>query len=141
MTVFVFFKIDYKSPIPVYLQIVEQVKLAAATGVVREGEALPSIRPLAEELKVNRNTVAKAYAELETLGLIESFAGKGSVVSGQTSRLNAAAKREILAGKIDAAILEAHHLQMSHAQLASLLEQRLRVFDETLQRRRAASIA
>lgn len=141
MTVDVFFKIDCKSPIPVYLQIVEQVKLAAATGALREGDGLPSIRPLAEELKVNRNTVAKAYAELEALGLIESFAGKGSVISGQSSRLNAAAKREILAGKIDAAILEAHHLQISHAQLSALLEQRLRVFDDHLQRRRAAAIA
>lgn len=134
-----FLKIDYKSPIPVYLQIVEQVKLATATGALREGDAIPSIRPLAEELQVNRNTVAKAYAELEALGLIESFAGKGSVVSGQLSRLNAAAKRELLAGKIDAAILEAHHLQMSHAQFVALLEQRLDVFDHNLQRNRAAT--
>ena len=53
-------QINYKSGKPVYLQIVDQIKAAAASGALRPGEALPSIRPLAEEIRVNRNTVAKA---------------------------------------------------------------------------------
>jgi GntR family transcriptional regulator len=54
------FQINFKSGKPVYLQLVDQVKAAAASGVVQAGEPLPSIRPLAETLRVNRNTVAKA---------------------------------------------------------------------------------
>ena len=59
------FSVTFKSGKPVYLQLVDQVRAAAASGALRSGDALPSIRPLAEELRVNRNTVAKAYAELE----------------------------------------------------------------------------
>ena len=79
------FQLNFKSGKPVYLQLVDQVKSAAASGAVRAGEPLPSIRPLAEELRVNRNTVAKAYAELESQGVIETVAGKGCFVRGQTS--------------------------------------------------------
>jgi len=56
------FQLNFKSAKAVYLQLVDQVKAAAASGAVRPGELLPGIRPLAEELRVNRNTVAKAYA-------------------------------------------------------------------------------
>ena len=61
-------QLNFKSGKPVYLQVVDQVKAAAASGALRAGEPLPSIRPLAEQLRVNRNTVAKAYAELEGPG-------------------------------------------------------------------------
>ena len=71
------FQINFKSGKPVYLQLVDQVKTAVASGAMKSGEALPSIRPLAEELRVNRNTVAKAYTELENQGVIETLAGKG----------------------------------------------------------------
>ena len=74
------FQLNFKSGKPVYLQLVDQVKAAAASGAVQAGEPLPSIRPLAEELRVNRNTVAKAYAELESQGVIETIAGKGCFV-------------------------------------------------------------
>ena len=57
------FQIDFKAGKPVYLQLVDQIRYAAAAGRLRPGEPLPSIRPLAEELRVNRNTIAKAYAE------------------------------------------------------------------------------
>jgi len=77
------FLLNFKSGTPVYLQLVDQVKRAAASGALVAGEALPSIRPLAEELRVNRNTVAKAYAELESQGVIESLAGKGCFVRWQ----------------------------------------------------------
>ena len=62
------FHISFKSGKPVYLQIGDQVRSAAASGAIKERESLPSIRPLAEELRVNRNTVAKAYAKLESQG-------------------------------------------------------------------------
>lgn len=74
------FQLNFKSGKPVYLQLVDQVKSAAASGAVQAGEALSSIRPLAELLRLNRNTVAKAYAELESQGVIETVAGKGCFI-------------------------------------------------------------
>ena len=67
--------------VPIYLQLVEQVKHAIETGAVRPGEQLPGIRPLAEELVINVNTVAKAYRELEHEGVIELRHGAGAFVT------------------------------------------------------------
>ena len=69
--------------VPIYLQLMEQVKHAIETGALRPGEQLPGIRPLAEELVINPNTVAKAYRELEHEGVIELQHGAGAFVSGQ----------------------------------------------------------
>ncbi|HJR71365.1 MAG TPA: GntR family transcriptional regulator [Gammaproteobacteria bacterium] len=67
--------------VPIYLQLVGQVKHAIETGALRPGEQLPSIRPLAEELVINVNTVAKAYRELEREGVIELRHGAGAFVA------------------------------------------------------------
>ncbi|HEX7235542.1 MAG TPA: GntR family transcriptional regulator [Gammaproteobacteria bacterium] len=71
--------------VPIYLQLVEQVKHAIETGALRAGDQLPSIRPLAEELVINANTVAKAYRELEREGVVELKQGAGAFVA-DTSR-------------------------------------------------------
>ena len=76
------------SGVPIYLQLMEQVKHAIETGALRPGEQLPGIRPVAEELVINPNTVAKAYRELEHEGVIELRHGAGAFVSG-----NAGAKK------------------------------------------------
>src|SRR3981081_4591621 len=67
--------------VPIYLQLMEQVKHAIETGALRPGEQLPGIRPVAEELVINPNTVAKAYRELEHEGIIELRHGAGAFVS------------------------------------------------------------
>jgi GntR family transcriptional regulator len=67
--------------VPIYLQLVEQVKHAVETGALRAGDQLPSIRPLAEELVINVNTVAKAYRELEREGVVELRQGAGAFVA------------------------------------------------------------
>ncbi len=67
--------------VPIYLQLMEQVKHAIETGALRPGEQLPGMRPLAEELVINPNTVAKAYRELEHEGIIELRHGTGAFVS------------------------------------------------------------
>ena len=69
------------SGVPIYLQLMEQVKHSIETGALRPGEQLPGIRPLAEELVINPNTVAKAYRELEHDGVIELRHGAGAFVS------------------------------------------------------------
>jgi GntR family transcriptional regulator len=72
--------------VPIYLQLMEQVKHAIETGALRPGEQLPGIRPLAEELVINPNTVAKAYRELEHEGVIELRHGAGAFVSEQAGK-------------------------------------------------------
>ncbi len=72
--------------VPIYLQLMEQVKHAIETGALRPGEQLPGIRPLAEELVINPNTVAKAYRELEHEGVIELRHGAGAFVSASAAR-------------------------------------------------------
>ena len=75
------FRTNPSSGVPIYLQLMEQVKHAIETGALRPGEQLPGIRPLAEELVMNPNTVAKAYRELEHQGVIELRHGAGAFVS------------------------------------------------------------
>ena len=74
--------------VPIYLQLMEQVKHAIETGALRPGDQLPGMRPLAEELVINPNTVAKAYRELEHEGVIELRHGAGAFVTA-----NAGAKK------------------------------------------------
>src|SRR5438093_8445539 len=102
-------QINFKSGMPIYLQLVDQIKTAAASGALRPGEALPSIRPLAEELRVNRNTVAKAYSELESLGVIETLPGRGCFLKENHSALRKDVRRKLLIEEIDQAIVQAHH--------------------------------
>jgi len=75
------------SGVPIYLQLMEQVRHAIETGALKAGEQLPSIRPLAEELVINPNTVAKAYRELEHEGVIELRQGAGAFVSDKATTI------------------------------------------------------
>jgi len=75
------FRTNPSSGVPIYLQLMEQVKHAVETGALRAGEQLPGMRPLAEELVINPNTVAKAYRELEHEGVIELRHGAGAFVA------------------------------------------------------------
>jgi len=124
------FQINFKSGKPVYLQLVDQVKAAAASGVMQAGEPLPSIRPLAEELRVNRNTIAKAYSELESLGVIETLPGKGCFLRENHSPLRKEVRRKLLTEEIDQAIVQAHHLKVPRAEFLELVAERLDALEE-----------
>ena len=128
-------QLNFKSGKPVYLQVVDQIKSAAASGVLQSGESLPSIRPLAEELRINRNTVAKAYAELENQGVIETIAGKGCFVTQNHSPFKKAVRDKMLADDVDAAIVQAHHLQVNEKDFLELVKERLEVFKNNLSRK------
>jgi GntR family transcriptional regulator len=123
------FQLNFKSGKPVYLQLVDQVKSAAASGAVQPGELLPSIRPLAEELRVNRNTVAKAYAELENQRVIETIAGKGCFVRASGSPFKKDIRLKLLAQEIDDAVVQAHHLQIARAEFLRLAKDRFDAFE------------
>jgi GntR family transcriptional regulator len=118
-------RINFKSGMPIYLQIVDQVKAAAASGALQPGEALPSIRPLAEELHLNRNTVAKAYSELESLGVIETLPGKGCFLKENQSPLRKEIRRKLLIEEIDRAIVMAHHLLVPGPEFLELIRERM----------------
>ena len=122
-------RIDFQSGVPVYLQIVQQVKAAAATGLIRPGDPLPSVRAMAEDLRINRNTVARAYAELESESVIETRQGSGCFLKdGGASPLRKSVRSGRLAEALDAVIVQAHHLQISDTELQSLLIERLEAF-------------
>ena len=123
------FKIDFKSGKPVYLQLVDQIRLAAAAGKLRTGEPLPSIRPLAEELRVNRNTIAKAYAELESQGVIETIPGKGCFLKENDSPFTRPVRQKLLQAEIDEAVVMAHHLQVDREKFLALVKERLDYFE------------
>jgi GntR family transcriptional regulator len=123
------FQLNFKSGKPVYLQVVYQVKAAAASGAVQAGDPLPSIRPLAEELRVNRNTIAKAYAELESQRVIETLAGKGCFVRAGSSPFRKDVRLRLLAEKVDEAVVHAHHLQILKLEFLRLAEERFDAFE------------
>lgn len=123
-------QINFKSGKPVYLQVVDQVKAAVASGALRSGETLPGIRPLAETLRVNRNTIAKAYGELENQGVIQTVPGKGCLVRGGSSPYRKDVRLELLRQDVDAAVVQAHHLQVSRADFLRLAESRYDTFEQ-----------
>ena len=124
-------QLNFKSGKPVYLQVVDQVKAAAASGALRTGEPLPSIRPLAEQLRVNRNTVAKAYTELEGQGVIETIAVRGCFLKENHSPFRKDIRLKMVAEEIDAAIVQAHHLRVEDKDFLVLVKERLEVFEQT----------
>ena len=123
-----YFELNFKSGKPAYLQIIEQVKYALATGALRPGDQLPPIRVLAENLRINRNTAAKAYTELEHQGVVEMEQGRGVFCRGGGSSLDGAARRRILAQSLDGAIVQAYHLRVDGKELTELLRERLKAF-------------
>jgi GntR family transcriptional regulator len=125
-----FVELNFKSGKPAYLQIVDQVKYGVAAGTLRAGDQLPSIRELAERLRINRNTVAKAYAELEHEGIVELVQGKGVFIARQGSPYNKRTRDSILVEAVDAAIVQAHHFRVARKELLDLVRERLDEFEK-----------
>jgi GntR family transcriptional regulator len=123
-------QINYKSGKPVYLQVVDQIKAAAASGAMQAGEPLPSIRPLAEDLRINRNTIAKAYTELESQGVIETIPGKGCFLKPNNSPLKKEVRRKLLIDEIDQVVVQAHHLQVPRDEFIAIVRERLDVIEK-----------
>lgn len=117
-------KIDLKSGIPIYMQIVEQVKLSALFGRYRTGDRLPPVRELALELRINPNTVAKAYQILKDENIIDSRPGGGNFISLEEK--NSAAMREtMLASELKTLIDKADTLGLDRTRLSEIFHQLL----------------
>lgn len=88
--------IDFKSGVPIYRQIIDQVKSAIATGALGPGDRLPTVRQLSVDLSVNPNTVSRAYTELELTGLVETHMGSGTYVGHKRVEQDEVERRRIL---------------------------------------------
>ena len=116
--------------VPIYLQIVNQVKYLVACGRLAPGEELPPIRALAEQLLVNPNTIARAYMELERDGIVAKRHGSGTYVSDAGSPLARKERMRILSERADALLAEAHHLNVDLDSVIDLLKQRRKLLNK-----------
>ena len=115
--------------VPIYLQIVNQVKYLVASGRLSPGEELPPIRVLAEQLLINPNTVARAYRELETAGVVTKRRTAGTYVSQRGSPLDRREQLRILTERVDSLLVEARQMGVATEELFELIRQR----DEKMQ--------
>ena len=110
-------RIDARDGVPIYLQIVEQIKRAVALGRLKPEESLPSVRQLALDLTINPNTVARAYLELEHQGVIYKRQGQGTFVSSQAAEVGRRERQKIVAALFEKALVEAVNCGMSAAEI------------------------
>lgn len=116
--------ISTDSGVPIYLQIVQQVKHLIASGRLNPGDELPSIRDLAQDLRVNPNTVARAYRELELAGVVTKRRTAGTYVSEAPAQIPKRERVKILSGKIDELLAEAHQMGIAVDEILDLIQQR-----------------
>jgi GntR family transcriptional regulator len=110
--------------LPLYLQLVNQIKALIAAGRLRVDEELPAVRVLAQQLVINPNTVVRAYRELEMAGLIYKRRGAGTYVSAGATPYTDDECRKLLAQKADALVVEARNLGYDQEQLIALVRER-----------------
>jgi len=123
-------QVSVSDGVPIYHQIISQVRYLIAAGRLQPGEELPPIRVLAEQLTVNPNTVARAYLELERAGIVTKRHGSGTYVSEARSSISQKEKTKILAKRIDALLTEARHLDVDLSEVIKLMREREQVMDE-----------
>jgi GntR family transcriptional regulator len=117
--------LDNRSPEPIFEQIAFAVKEAVARGEMNEGEQLPSVRELAQELSVNPNTVVRAYELLTREGVVVRRQGAGCFITGRTSSLDGRHRRRQLQDLAARAVTEAFHLGFDAEDVRAALEQAL----------------
>ena len=116
--------ISTKDGVPIYLQIVNQVKYLVAAGRLAPGEEIPPIRTLAEQLVINPNTVAKAYHELEREGVVSKRHGSGTYISDNGSPLARRERVKILTRRVDTLLAEARHMDVPLKEVIDLVRDR-----------------
>ena len=122
-------RISDQDGVPIYVQLMNQIKYLVASGRLKAGEQLPPVRKLAEQLLVNPNTVARAYRELESEGLVISRQGSGVFVSDGVSPLARREQQRLLLERIDMLLTEARQMKVDVESLIGLVRQRSASFD------------
>jgi GntR family transcriptional regulator len=116
-------RVSTKDGIPIYLQIINQIKYMAASGRLTPGDKLPPVRKLAEQLLINPNTVARAYRELETAKVLSTRRGSGVFVAEGVSPLARREQTKILIERIDMLLAEARQMDIGIADVIELIKQ------------------
>lgn len=124
-------QIDFRSGLPIYTQIVNQVQALVASGVLQPGDQLPTVRALAEELRVNFNTVARAYRILDEARIISTQQGRGTYITeipppGVSEKLRKEALKELT----QRFIAEAMHLEFSKVEINQMVREQLKAWNE-----------
>jgi GntR family transcriptional regulator len=127
-------RVNPTDPLPIYAQIVNQVKHLVASGRFTPGDEIPPIRVLAEELLVNPNTVARAYLELERAGIVNKRHGTGTYIAEPARPLPQRERIRILRERVDALLAEARHLSVPLADVLKLLRDRDAAMDRNTAR-------
>ncbi|EMI53170.1 transcriptional regulator, GntR family [Rhodopirellula sallentina SM41] len=128
-----FFTVDPSNGVPIYSQIVRQVKFAVAERTLRPGQLLPSVRQLSQQLAVNPNTVARAFQELQSEGVIETLRGRGVVVCKGAVERCRKQRQSILAERLSAVLTEALQAGLSPEEVRKLVDKQLRSLEGTIE--------
>ncbi len=123
-----FLNVEHSSGVPIYRQIMEQIRYSIARGALDPGDQLPAIRQLSMELKVNPNTVVKAYSELEHGGVVVTRRGMGTFVSEMKVEISMEGKMEIIEKFVERMAVEAVRLGLSEAEIKSIVDKTLSRF-------------
>jgi len=120
-----YISVDPKSSLPLYVQVKDQLSLAVATGALQPGDQLPTVRDLAARLRVNPNTIARVYRELQAEGLLSSRQGSGTFVSEEAVALSLQEGREIVLQRLREAAAMGLSLRLDARALRQLFEEAL----------------
>ena len=123
-------RISDRDGVPVYVQLVSQIKYLVSSGRLAPGEQLPPVRKLAEQLVVNPNTVARAYTELESEGVVACRRGAGVFVAEGVSPLARREQNRILAERVDTLLTEARQMNVDLETLVALVRRRYQLLGE-----------
>jgi len=121
-------RISQEDGTPIYQQVMHQVRLLVSTGRLEPGEQLPAVRRLAQQLLINPNTVARAYRELESGGVVKSRPGAGVFVAEGSSPLSRKEKNRLVNERIDALLIEADQLNFDTETVLTMVKQRSNQF-------------
>jgi GntR family transcriptional regulator len=125
-------QIDFRSGLPIYTQIVNQVQAQVVAGVLKPGDQLPTVRALAEELRVNFNTVARGYRLLDEARIISTQQGRGTYITEiPPPRVTERLRRESLEALTDRFISEAMHLDFSKTEIGQMVKEQLKAWNES----------
>ena len=125
-------QIDFRSGLPIYTQIVNQVQAQVASGILEPGDQLPTVRALAEELRVNFNTVARAYRILDEERIISTQQGRGTYITEiPPPRVSEKLRRETLEALTQRFISEAVRLEFSKTEIRQIVSDQLKIWNDT----------
>jgi GntR family transcriptional regulator len=125
-------EIDFRSGVPIYLQVVERIKEHIADGRLKPGDQLPTVRALAQELRVNFNTVARAYRILDEAGVISTQQGRGTyILELPPPEVSAEIRRQALRALVQRTLIEAERLGAAPEEILPLVDEQIRRWKES----------